>query len=93
MRWSTGEGFRDFTREFVAQASAAVTCSCQSIRSRTYTSSRKLGVALMQEHDGKYYPVAYGNKKLTLIWPMLLLGLWADIPLLSPRFITECLLS
>ena len=34
---------------------------------RTTASNCELCVALMQEHDGKYYPVAYGSNKLTSV--------------------------
>ena len=32
---------------------------------RTDASNNGLGAALMQEHDGKFYPIAYGSKKLS----------------------------
>ena len=32
---------------------------------KTDASNRQLGAALMQQHEGKYHPVAYGSKKLT----------------------------
>ena len=32
---------------------------------KTDASNRGLGAALMQQHEGKYHPVAYGSKKLT----------------------------
>ena len=32
---------------------------------KTDASNRGLGAARMQQHEGKYHPVAYGSKKLT----------------------------
>ena len=64
MGWYMEEGFRGSAWESAARASTAITGPRQAICS-THGRFEGQGAALMQEHDEKCYPVAYGSNKLT----------------------------
>ena len=66
MEKSTEEGFIGSTRKTAALTSTMNSRPRQAIRfTHGLFELRGLGTAMMQEHDGKYNPVAYGNKKFT----------------------------
>ena len=62
---SAGEGVRQSAEEPARRPILRVLDYTKTFVLKTDASNRGLGAALMQQHEGKYHPVAYGSKKLT----------------------------
>ena len=64
-----GRGTRESLSEYQGpphkRTNPAVARSRENLLSADYASDRGIGAVLMQEHDGKLFPVCYGSKKLS----------------------------
>ena len=57
------EGFRGYTKESAAQLQLRLPDHNKPFVPSTDASNSGMGAALMQEHNEKYYPIAYGSSK------------------------------